>query len=450
MSPPTRQLNRLSIGAETMSEARAQSTDDEGGYASGSAVRGRSGITYDLSNLDSDAKARALVGLTRDLEVVNCSASPAGYEFQIIEHPRVYLSEDSYTCTCPTFQRRPDVACHHIFGVIDQVRGCIDSRPSTSVTLTKDGHPQLTPRIEDLLKGQLDVVAGRLNWQHLRVDEDGRKTGMTREQRVRDVMSAFDKQVLPEDYRQDLKEKAEQGRTPEQCVVQGDFEATIFRLAVHDDSLFSSLGKVMPAGACAAIYFDKIQEHIRRLLADFDRYCATGEIPAEASAPSSVEVDDVVHYLRRAVDLIHDNITSRSPYGAEGATAALVTILEAVVSRNKDALEGNTWGCESFHGEDEDQRNLYHLLIGSEDMDLDPNAKLFILDALEVLPPSDLMQWVQRLRDAQGRIEVNRAPKLYLLKLGAIVRMAESAATGPSGQKRPAVGSSGGYSKRSR
>lgn len=71
-------------------------------------------------------------------------------------------------------------------------------------------------------------------------------------------MSAFNKITLPEVFRPDLVEIARQVRKPEQCVVQGDFEATMFRLAVHDDDVYFSLSKAMPAGACAAIYFDKI------------------------------------------------------------------------------------------------------------------------------------------------------------------------------------------------
>lgn len=82
-------------------------------------------------------------------------------------------------------------------------------------------------------------------------------------------MSAFNKITLPEDFRPDLVAIARQVRKPEQCVVQGDFEATMFRLAVHDDVYFS-LSKAMPAGACAAIYFDKILQKSQKLLSDFD------------------------------------------------------------------------------------------------------------------------------------------------------------------------------------
>lgn len=321
--------------------------------------------------------------------------------------------------------------------------------------MSHDGRPRVTARIENLLQGKLEMVADQLNWQYLLEEGAEGNTGITRVEKVRDLLSAFSANVLPEDLRQDLTESTTRRRTAEQCVVQGDFEATIFRLAVHDDGVFSSLCKAMPSGACAAIYFDKVQEEARRLLADFDQYCATGQAPTDPSSPGGgiIEVEQVVLYLRRLVSRIQNNISSRAPHGSEGAAKALVWILDAISARNRDPLEGHTWGRSSFHGEDEDQRNLYHLLIGSEDMGVEPDAELFVIDALERLPPSDIYQFIDVLRGIQRKIEVSRAPKVFLLRLGALVRVAESAgAPGSMGsrQKRPAAGNSGSLSKRSR
>ncbi|KAJ5612888.1 hypothetical protein N7510_006082 [Penicillium lagena] len=487
MSAPTRQFHRLSIGrdmAGTRPQARTARAagqpdpsdddsghDDEGDDSSldgssseaeesdddestgTSAVLAGSGITYDLAQLDSESEARALVGLTGQFDVVNCRATRLGYEFQLSDRPQVHLGPDSYVCTCPTFQSRPDVACQHIFWILDQLHGYfIPEPPTEEVELSRDGHSRVLPRIEGLLEGQLEAVAGRLNWHLLRAEGSGSGAGMTRAEKVRDILSAFRPVTVAEDFRQDLVETTAQARTPEQCVVQGDFEATIFRLAVHDNGVFSSLCKAMPAGACAAIYFDKAQEQSRRLLADFDRYCATGE-RSDSSSPGGgiYNVDEVIAQLRRCVDRIRVNIVTRAPHGSEGAAKALISILEAVTARNKDPLEGNRWGRVSFHGEDEDQRNLYHQLIGSPDLDDDPDAEFFVLDALDILPPSDLSQFKTNLRDILHKIEVDRAPKPYLLRLTALVRAAETGAAPPgSGQKRPAAGNSGGNTKRSR
>ncbi|KAJ5932499.1 hypothetical protein N7516_006988 [Penicillium verrucosum] len=436
-----------SDGEEEDEDEDEESSDVGQSESNSASVLATSGITYDLSQLDSESEARAFVGLTGHFDVINCRSTPAGYDFQLSDQPQVHIGADSSTCTCAVFQDRPDGACQHIFWLVDQLHGCFVPTPRpTEVSLTPDGRPDRLPRIEDLLKGNLISVATQLKWQYLREEEDG----MTRTEKVRDIFSAFNR-TLPEDTRRDLTETTEQARTAEECVVQGDFEATMFRLAMHDDGVFNSLCKAMPAGACAAIYFDKVQEHSRRLLNDFDRYCATGELPA---GPVSVEVNDVVAQLQRWVSRIEVNIAARAPHGSEGAAEALVSLLESVVARNNDPLEGNPMGRQSFHGEDEDQRNLYHLLIGSVETDSETDARHFVLHALDSLPPVDLHQCANRLRDILRKIEVNRAPKPYLLHLGSLIRIAESAAVAAmgSGQKRPAAGNgnSGGYSKRTR
>lgn len=147
MAPPTRQLHRLSIGqdmsasrspraegqpvpaqshrvegddsssaeseSEKESEESEESSDDEPEGVS--KVRAHSGITYDLSHLDTESEAQAMVGLMGEFDVVNCRASSEGFDFQLLDRPRVHIGPDSPTCTCSTFQDRPEGACQHIF-----------------------------------------------------------------------------------------------------------------------------------------------------------------------------------------------------------------------------------------------------------------------------------------------------------------------------------------------
>ncbi|KKK22774.1 hypothetical protein AOCH_005623 [Aspergillus ochraceoroseus] len=355
-------------------------------------VHGKSGISYDLSQLDASAEARALVGLTTRFEVLSCSVSRTG-----------------------------------------------------------DGHPCTLTRIERLLAGQLETVAVQLNWPYVRSEFEG---GMSRAQKVRDIMSAFSTSILPEEFRPDLidddddddRSSSSTGhphhppRTPEQCVVQGDFEATMFRLAVHDVNVFASLCKAMPAGACAAIYFDKVQQQSRKLLLDFDRSCHPAAAPSPPPpppppTPRKIEAmtSALATQLQENVARIQRNLALRAPHGMEGAAKALVTLLEEICRRNKDALDGGStrWGRASFPGEreeeeeeeDEDQRNLYQQLFR------------------------------EKLRALLHKNEVNRAPRAYILKLAALVRAAESASSmSILGQKRPATAtcSRGGDTKRTR
>ncbi|PLN76442.1 hypothetical protein BDW42DRAFT_197175 [Aspergillus taichungensis] len=466
MSLPTKRLHRLSIGNDmpdrrSLGEGPARpgsgqvesSTDEsesEDASPEVSTIDGSSGIKYSLDKLDNDAEARALVGLTSEYDITTCSKWATGYHFQLSEHQKVQVGPDGYTCTCLTFLSRPTVACQHIFWLLDQLHSYFHPPdiPNT-IRLSNDGHLPGHPPIEHLLHGNLEQVADHHSWPYVRSESEG---GMTRPQKVKDIMTAFNTSVLPEDFRPDLTDDSVHRRTPEQCVVQGDFEATMFRLATHDDAVYSRLCKAMPPGACAAIYFDKMQTKSRKLLADFDRYAQTGQQSPVADANddddiSPTDVRTVLHRIQLTVHRIQNNIIARAPHGTEGAAKALVSLLEEVCNRNKDALDGNRWGRTTFHGEDEDHRNLYHQLIGTAE----ETGRCFVLDALELLPASALHQFRDRLMAVQRKAEVNRAPKAYILKLAALVRRAEAGDAVPAlGRKRSSTAVPRGQSKRTR
>jgi hypothetical protein len=186
---------------------------------------------------------------------------------------------------------------------------------------------------------------------------------------------------------------------------------------MHDDHVFASLCKAMPPGACAVIYFDKAQERIRRLLADFDKYCKNYGAPNEDQPLPRDTTAILLLSLKTHTIHIHKNIHTRSPHGLQGAAKALITLLEEVSIRDKDALDGNLYGRAS---EDEDQRNLYHQLIWHKDCEVESEAsasRYFILDALEDLARmEDLSPFKDRLVAILHRIEVNRAPREFIFK----------------------------------
>ena len=143
MSAPTRQFHRLSIGqnmpdstalpargrpdpsdsedgdgsveSSNGGEEEEESSGEEETESTSVSVLAPSGITYDLSQLDSESEARAFVGLTGSFDVVNCRSTSAGYDFQLLDRPQVHIGSDSSTCTCSVFQGHPEGACQHIF-----------------------------------------------------------------------------------------------------------------------------------------------------------------------------------------------------------------------------------------------------------------------------------------------------------------------------------------------
>ncbi|KAL4910785.1 hypothetical protein BDW74DRAFT_172253 [Aspergillus multicolor] len=453
------------------------------------AVKASSGLVYDLRNsgLDRETEARALLGLTTDFDVLFCERVREGYEFVFAERVRVRIplmrrgqtqgdfnSEgdgvegdgygDGYECTCAVF-RGKDVACQHIFWLLDQLQGqSLSVSPSPShvpskILLSSDAHAQGFPRIEQLLSSHitLELIAKQLDWPYVRSEvEEG---GFSRTQRVRDILSAFSAEILPEEFRCDIAEldfdpedntgyshvSIKKMRTPEQCVVQGDMEMTLFRLAVNDDNVFTSLCKAMPPGACAAIYYDKALQRSREILSEFDRYCRTLGGPTETKDQDekgykvASSVAAVIQALKTNSLNIQKNMYARAPHGLQGAAEALTTILEDISRRNNDALADNKYGRVSFSPantpEDEDSRNLYQQLIGNAD-DEDEEGGYFILDALADLPGEDLHPFREKLGAVLRRVEVNRAPRGFIVTLAGIVRAAEAGTGTANGRKR--------------
>ncbi|OKL61562.1 hypothetical protein UA08_03899 [Talaromyces atroroseus] len=427
----------------------------------------KSRILYDIESLEMESRARALAGLKGQFDVVYCREISPFYEFQLSERPRIRIHDGGAECTCSEYENRPDMACRHIFWLVDQVYDSISKGTAplspAGLPLSRDGFSPKLPHIHTLLNDRLESLAAHLEWPFIPINEsttarlgygEAIAGGLSRQEQVRDIMSAFNKVTLPEDFRKDLVEASTATpRTPEQCVVQGDFEATLFRLAVHDNNVYSSICKAMPTGACAAIYFDKVQQQSRNLLLHFDEYRRSGRLP---SGRQSLEVYAVARELRQHVQKIRNNLALRVPYGTKGAVEALVTLLQDVSSRNIDAFENSPWGRIAPAGEDADDRNLYEQLIGQANSSRSSNRgvggggeeALFILDVLGEVPASVLGSYLSNLFDILAKVEINRAPSSFVLKLKTLIQDAQS------GQgravKRPATAEAGGGPKRAR
>lgn len=296
----------------------------------------------------------------------------------------------------------------------------------------------------EALGDKMEQIAKKCNWPYLpgassptdSSSDEG--DSMSRPDKARDILSAFSKTTMPNEFRPDLVETINQPRTAEQCVVQGDFEATMFRLAVHDENVYSGLRKVMPSGARADIYFEKALVKLRILFAEFDRYRDTGVVPRGDTA---FEIPVLVHKLQEQVELIQHNILTRSPHGSISAAEALIYLLREVSSRKYDAFEDSDWGRIVPDGETEDDRNVYLQLIdqtGHADT-------LFVLDCLEALPESVVRQWAPKLKEIFKIIYQNGASVPFLRKLQAL-----SSGTAAPGHKRPATAAVGTGRKRTK
>ncbi|KAK2868090.1 hypothetical protein FQN49_003176 [Arthroderma sp. PD_2] len=485
MSAPTKELGNLSLGSD-MSATRAgsqgqgqkppydteessdseseeeesSSSDEESGSPSSAAVtvRGRSSITYDLRILSQSARAKARHGLSGEFSVDKCRPIyGGGYDFHVVDHGRVYVGEGPMTCSCPGF-RDSRVACRHVFWLVDQLhRWVLPGRPSAGLQLSPRGECSTFDPMIDLIGDSMEDICQKVKWPYIPTPgtpsdlSQYNSTSMTRPEKARDLLSAFSADTMPDEFRPELVETISQPRTPEQCVVQGDFEATMFRLAVHDENVYASLRKVMPSGARAAIFFDKIQRRIRALLADFNQYRQKGTPRRDDRA--ALEVDVVAEEMRAHLRQIQKNMLSRSPHGFKGSAEALLYLLRAICQCNYDAFESSTWDRPSPSDETAEDRNLYFQLIYNPVNDDD----FFVLSSLELLPEDVLQQITPQLDAIFSHMQMNSAPVPYLRKLHSIIagdippRTAVGAhISGVGGQKRPATGASVSGRKRTK
>jgi hypothetical protein len=274
---------------------------------------------------------------------------------------------------------------------------------------------------------------------------------MSRACKTRDILSTFDPDQLPNDFREDIFERIGHPRTPADCLKPLDLEGTIFQLAVNDHAVYKSLSKAQPVQARAIGLFQKVTKKIRATLRAFDDYANNGT-PSGNLLGSRPSVKSLGARLRDFVKLIRDEAQQRQPYGGERAAECLIFLLKEVCNRNYDAFENNTWGRRAPRGEDEDDSNLFQCLIGHSPTSSPP----FALDALRVLPEAVLATTNSReqLEEIRGLLHRHQAPLAYRRALQSILDPligATSPTPGPQpGQKRPAAGTGRGGGKRTK
>ena len=272
---------------------------------------------------------------------------------------------------------------------------------------------------------------------------------MSRAYKTRDLLSTFDADVLPTEFRPDIFERINHPRTPAECLKQLDLEGTIFQLAVNDGAVYKSLSKAQPVQARAAALFQKVSKHIRITLRAFDEYAENGTPPRVLPSPHP-SVQDLGDRLQEFVDIIRNEVHERHPHGGERAAECVIFMLREVCNRNYDAFENNVWGRRAPRTEDADDRNLFQCLIGHPRAGSSP----FALDVLKELPHAVLGTTARReqLDEIRGLLHHHQAPVAYRRVLQEILDP-PTGASGPTGglqlgNKRPAAGTGRGGQKR--
>ena len=208
---------------------------------------------------------------------------------------------------------------------------------------------------------------------------------------LRDTLSTFNPAALPHEHWREIA--AAMARTPnDQLLVEGSLTATIYRMAVRDDTFYRYLTRVVDPDTCAQHYFTKQLQRARRALMDLDRYAPVG------LQMEGMKVSECGGYLRRIVSEIceeREARLSRGPLSAETRkriAESLVRILDGVLNRNREV-----------YGD-----NLYNFLIAEPTRPVPGQVDDdFVIDRLRAFPPTEWVHLTEYLERIAARIRRN-------------------------------------------
>jgi hypothetical protein len=510
MVPPTERLRKLTISTSmplTRSQARLQPHDDDSKGDSdddeasspemrekpeGEQCRSPSSFKqghagkYDNRRLSEDSWQRAKEGLSERFTIESCSEiappQPKTYfVFQLAPHIsqpgisksaetdnvviRIGAPDSQYqtpTCSCQDFEAR-GTACKHVFWLLDQVLDYSQSdRVGETLPLWNDGCAlQHSTPFDQIRKRTLSSIARDHHAPFRRrsdtqTDATDDEPIFPRKDQLRDILSTFDPNTLPEEYPVGAqREPLERNPNLQPVLNPESLEETIFSLAVRDNSFFTALRRAVPPDYCTSVFLDKALAKAHEAFGRLDGYVKYG--PTQGSV--SWDVAWCASQLRELANRIRHHSELRAPLGRATKTKAfrlLVTILEEVTIRNHDVYENINWTREVPSNETTADKNLYQKLIGSsvkvsraELSDKDKGN--FIIDVLRDLADAGRDE-SHKLQQILLTVEENGAPQNFIAELTRLKDQLPSkmdvSASQSVGQKRVGVEEDRGSQKR--
>lgn len=312
-----------------------------------------------------------------------------------------------------------------------------------------------SPIVEDLhtflSKSTIDRLAQRLEWPTgPSTRQASPSTIPTRAVQVRDILSTFARSVLPSKCLVQEFANINRSRTPEECNVPLDLEATVFRLAVNDLAVFNALTRTQPPAARAEIFYSKVRRLAAEAIKKVDSYVAYGPSSITESSASRAHQSSTTFLaatareLQESVRYVSAGISVRAPLGLRSALECLLLILNEANARNYDMLLDITWERSTPLGEEDWQRNFWEWCLrdlaeseagssraaGKRPSDveaMDEEEEFFVLDTLMKLPAETLGEKAVQLRTMQERMENQDVDHDYLTRFQEVIDKATSA-----------------------
>ena len=246
-----------------------------------------------------------------------------------------------------------------------------------------------------------------------------------------DILSTFDDQLLPEEFRGSFVDPASPVTDLEHCLEPRSLYATIYRMAMVDRAVFEALRRTVSGDYCAERYLAKQNIRLNDAVGILDRAYGAG-----TGVPATVVIN-CARSLRVVVHQLVEDRAKRSPLASNQArrlSTMLVGLIREVCYRNKDLRVGNRPRARSRN------HNLYTYLIG--DPPIEPAAPAymndsFVIDRLSEFPSDDWKHLFEDLTNIRDEIvefssENERTSLSYATKLDEMLREYTMHANEPS------------------
>ena len=230
---------------------------------------------------------------------------------------------------------------------------------------------------------------------------------------VCDAVSAFDRSMLPSEYRDDIQRGIDPGQSerPSEWTIPQDLEGSLLQWGVHDDSTYASLLEMQPAERRAILFFQKAKRRLDNEINAYEELAERGLLERDgrvddlASSPDRMR-DEVSRLARRLKDIMTAFFIDQQLRQVRGDEASrlrpLVDALKSICPEPDP--ETRTAPRATRHS-----GSLFYELIvrpGSTE-------RPFMLELLATFPNAVLRVFESDLLIISERLTINGAPEPY-------------------------------------
>ncbi|KAJ9606429.1 hypothetical protein H2200_009390 [Cladophialophora chaetospira] len=246
--------------------------------------------------------------------------------------------------------------------------------------------------------------------------EEMRFNNKTLEERkiiVRDIISSFDVDKLPSEFKPETYSRITENqrqRPDAERTLDDDFEATCMQWACHDPATWAVLINMQGSGKRAFLFEQKVRRRFDEQFEVYDALPSHGAL--ETAHQMSAKVLGICQQIEAIVEEVRVDIDTRTG-GQYNAARLLLKTLGGVCERNQELLPAGSASSTRA------TLTLYGGLIGRNDSN-------FVLDALEAAqekwPNSLATRETDRImRRIEDLLIQNGAPQEYLTQFQALL-----------------------------